>query len=1064
MNQFRFQVRFIDTESRQGSTVEDKSAKKVIANSTRQANEAVIRFSVCGREVELLVDSGADVTTITTRDWEAIRDSADARLLKSISYDPGDWQKLHSYAGENPLGVRCRFKARVRTIEGNKPSKVEEIFVVEGAKTGVLSRNAGIAMELLRVGLNVRTLKIQQNQEIPEEFPSIPNLELEFNVDYKVQPSIDPVFSVPLALRPALKTELDRLLGLKIIEPATGKEKWMSRIMAVKRHNGDVRWVVTMCNPNKAIRRVRFPMPTSESLTTELKGAKVFSKLDIKSAYHHVKLSPASRELTTFMTEWGAFRFTRLVFGVNCAPELFQKIMWTILGSCTGVVIYLDDILIYADTVEQLRQRTEEVKSRLAKNNLTLNSEKCVYEQTEVEFLGLQLSETGIRPTTNKLEAIQNCARPANVPEVRSFLGLINFVGSFIPNLSHRTEPLRRLLKAGNQFSWGSDQQLAFDQLKKAMSSVVQEKGFFDADEDKASTWLYTDASGVGLGAVMLQGKTDAKPGDESLKPIAFASKSLTPTEMAYPQTHREALAVIWAVEKFRLYLIGRKFNLVVDHAPLTYILNRCGNGPKRHQTRSDSYAIRLGEYMFQVWAVKSGNNGGADYLSRALSMESMLEARPFRSSVDLRIATITTKPIKHFREEIVSVSTAEVAEANEQDKAFAAIKTATENGNWTGELIRYAPYREEFRVREKLLLRGNKLVVPKSLVDKILKVVHMNHAGATSMKRTIRDSMWWPGMDAEIDRWVAGCKLCAMVARLTPPEPMHRTRLPEKPWDFIAIDFFSLKSAKVSLLVVVDYFSRHASVRLMPETGAEAVCDQLENLFTTFGYPACIRSDNGPPFQSASMSEWAKNRGIKLSKSVPWAPQMNGEVESKMRGIKKAVIQAEATGGDWRLEVEKHTADYNRAVHPTTGKSPMHLMFGRKIRGYLPTTDWESGDEGLCTDEIRDRDWETKFYSKIKVDHRRRARESSLKVGDRVLTMNMNRLSLEPRFGGKEFIVTEVLPGAVVVQDAEGVTYRRSSSHVKKLNDSEITEESGNIGTTDEGEKGEGEVKLDYT
>ena len=450
-------------------------------------------------------------------------------------------------------------------------------------------------MDLLRVGLNVRMLKIQQNQEISKEFPSIPDFELEFNVDDKVQPSIDPVFSVPLALRPTLKTELDRLLGLKIIEPATGKEKWMSRIMAVKRHNGDVRWVVTMCNPNKAIRRVRFPMPTSESLTTELKGAKVFSKLDIKSAYHHVKLSPASRELTTFMTEWGAFRFTRLVFGVNCAPELFQKIMWTILGSCTGVVIYLDDILIYADTVEQLRQRTEEVKSRLAKNNLTLNSEKCAYERTEMEFLGLQLSETGIRPATNKLEAIQNCARPANVSEVRSFLGLINFVGSFIPNLSHRTEPLRRLLKAGSQFSWGSHQQLAFDGLKEAMSSVVQEKGFFDADEDKASTWLYTDASGVGLGAVLLQGKTDAKPGDESLKPIAFASKSLTPTEMAYPQTHREALAVIWAVERFRLYLIGRKFNLVVDHAPLTYILNRCGNGPKRHQTRSDSYAIRLG-------------------------------------------------------------------------------------------------------------------------------------------------------------------------------------------------------------------------------------------------------------------------------------------------------------------------------------------------------------------------------------------------------------------------------------------------------------------------------------
>ena len=389
-----------------------------------------------------------------------------------------------------------------------------------------------------------------------EKFPGccegigkLKDFQLKVPIDPEIPPVAQPIRLVPYHLRDKLSTKLDEFVELDIIEKVSGPSSWVSPVVVVPKPSGDIRLCVDMRQANMAVKRERFPIPTIDEVLQDLNQNKFFSKLDLTSAYHQIELSPESRDITTFGTHKGLYGYKQLMFGVSCAPEMYQKVLHQVLQECDGAHNILD-VIVHAPTEEEHDKRFENVVRVLSSRGLTLNRDKCHFKMTHLEFMGHVLSARGIGPADVKVKAVVDAREPTNAAEVRSFLGLVNFTARFIPELATVSAPLRQLTKSGESFVGGPEQQQSFDELKKRLSSA-ETLGYFDKN---APTKVIADASPVGLGAVLVQ-----EQGGE-LRVISYASRSLSDTERRYSQTEKEVLAVVWACERFDAYLYGAEF------------------------------------------------------------------------------------------------------------------------------------------------------------------------------------------------------------------------------------------------------------------------------------------------------------------------------------------------------------------------------------------------------------------------------------------------------------------------------------------------------------------------
>ena len=295
------------------------------------------------------------------------------------------------------------------------------------------------------------------------------------------------------------------------------------------------------------------------------------------------------------------------MFGINSAPEVYQHVIQQTLQGCEGVANISDDIIVHGRSTEEHNKRLQQVLERLKEKNLTLNAEKCKFHMTQLVFVGLALTDKGIGPTEDKVRAIVDAREPQNASEVRSFSGLANYNARFIPDFATVAEPLRRLTKKGVRFEFGDEQRKAFTELKKRLSSA-EILGYFDKD---AKTLIITDASPVGLGAVLIQEQHGVK------RIISYASKSLSDVEKRYSQTEKKALAIVWACERFLVHLYGIEFELYTDHKPLETIYS----SRSRPCARIERWILRLQPYKFKVKYLP-GRKNIAEPLSRLSQTE----------------------------------------------------------------------------------------------------------------------------------------------------------------------------------------------------------------------------------------------------------------------------------------------------------------------------------------------------------------------------------------------------------------------------------------------------------
>ena len=347
--------------------------------------------------------------------------------------------QLYPYGSKEPLKTAGCYTAKVAVED---VAVEAEFNVIEGKGQALLGRETATQLKVLSLSPNL-CVNSSEEKNIFQKYKScfeglekLKDFQLNIPIDPCVKPVVQSMRRVPFSLRDKLEKKLNELVDLDVIEKAKGTNPWISPVVVVPKPNGDLRLCVDMRQANGAIVRQRHPILTVDEILHDLNGSTVFTKLDIKWAFHQVELSEESRPITTFVTHKGLFRYKRLMFGISCAPEMYQRVMQQALEGCEGVRNIHDDIIVHGKTAEQYDARLDKALERIQEKGLTLNKEKCKFHMSEIEFMGHLLSAGGIGPTQAKVEDITEARKPESVAEVRSFLGLVNFCARFIPDLA----------------------------------------------------------------------------------------------------------------------------------------------------------------------------------------------------------------------------------------------------------------------------------------------------------------------------------------------------------------------------------------------------------------------------------------------------------------------------------------------------------------------------------------------------------------------------------------------------------------------------------------------------
>ena len=755
-------------------------------------------------------------------------------------------------------------------------------------------------------------------------------------------------------------------------------------------------------------------MPKIEEVHNKMAGGKTFTELDLSHAYEQIiirilfkmVLDDASKDVVTINTHRGLYRYNRLPYGVSSAPGIFQRTMKSLLNGIPYTGILLDNILISGPTDEKHLQNLEEVMKRLSEAGLRLKKSKSRFMQPTLECLGYRIDETGIYPVEAKVKAVQEAPTPTNVTELKAYLGLLNFYGKFLPNLSAELEPLYQLLRKNQRWKWNTEQIRAFERSKTLLQSATV---LVHYDQNKKLT-VSCDASPYGVGAVLSHEMPDG-----SERPIAFASRTLTSAEKKYSQLDKEGLAMVFAVKKFHQFLYGRHFTIYTDHKPLLGIFKCEKPVPLMASGRIQRWALTLAAYEYDLIYRPGKENGNADALSR-LPLKIEPKSTPIPQEVVNLVDHLNQSPVDALK----------IKQWTLRDPVLSQVLKFTLQG-WPAQvndenIKPYLTRKDEISVQDGCLLWGSRVVVPPKGRTDVLNLLHDTHPGMSRMKSLARGHVWWPGIDKEIEEKAKKCSTCQVHQRTPQRVPLHPWEWPHRPWSRIHIDYAGPFMGKMFLLII-DAHSKWLDIHITNSCNTQSTVEKLRMTFANHGLPEMVVSDNGPAFVSKEFEEFMKNNGIRHVKSAPYHPSTNGLVERAVQTFKKAIKKQ---SGTLQTRLSRFLFKYRTTPHTTTGISPAELRWGTKLRSHLTLLQPDVG--------------KTVRYAQHKQKRHcdEHVRQRSVSIGDDVFVRNYSNPKF-PWTAGKVVESTGPISAKVALDDGKIVRRHQDQISSSSTKDSSI-------------------------
>ena len=908
------------------------------------------------------------------------------------------------------------------------------------------------------------------------------------------KPFRERVRRVPLGDLEDLREQLGELKRTGIIRES--RSPYASPIVVVRKKTGSLRLCIDYRTLNRRTIPDQYTTPRIEDALQSLSGAKWFSVMDLKSGYYQIPMNPEDREKTAFITPVGFFEFNRMPQGLSGAPATFQRLMERTVGDMNliEVLVYLDDIIVFGRTLEEHEERLEKVLKRLYEEGLKLSPEKCQFYQSSVHYLGHIVSAEGVSTDPEKLDAVTSWPRPTNVTELRSFLGFCSYYRRFVEGFAKIARPLNELLrtegeddvpelvkpvkpamgprkpKESIQDQWTSKCEEAFIQLKKSLTTAPV---LAYADPSKPYE-LHVDASRDGLGGVLYQEH------DGHLRPVAYVSRSLIPSERNYPTHKLEFLALKWAVvDKLKDYLYGAEFIVKTDNNPLTYLLTTAKLDATGHR-----WLAALSSFMFSLKYRPGVGNRDADALSRrshapndpteewahltSEGVRALCQGTEFRSSGGARAEEIGVSAagvprcycrVTQVEEEgLPRLSKGDLRKEQLKDPLGKLLLKAIETQR--PELLLTDSPREarllhkewdRLQIRQGVVYRRGpsddleekwQLFLPAKFREGVLAALHDNH-GHLGPERTfqlVRDRFYWPCMRGEVEGYCRSCARC--IQRKTLPRqaaPMGHLQS-QGPMELVCIDFLCLEpdlSGQGNVLVVTDHFTRYAQAFPTKDQKATTVAKVLvEKFFVHYGLPQRLHSDQGRDFESRLIKKLLDLLGIQKTRTTPYHPQGDAQPERFNRTLLNMLgTLSSEKKQHWSKHVAAIVHAYNSTVSDVTGYSPYRLMFGREARlpvdlafGISPDHTSAASHKGYV-DRLR-KSLKTAYEkAQVSSDQRglRNKRNFDLKVriqdlqpGDKVLLRNLGipgKHKLADRWKSQPYVICKQLPNLPVYQ-----------------------------------------------
>ena len=950
------------------------------------------------KAVTFQLDNGAEVNILP-------KQYVDTETGKLIEHDNTTLQMWN----KSTMAMHGKCRVKLRNPKNQRKYSVEFKVVDVPNLQPLLGYKACKQMELITINheqfTRVHTCKVKPEDKFGNVFGSslgsIPG-DVHLPTDASIEPSVLPPRRLPHAMKARVKQELDSLVEKEVIAPVPPAEptQWVSQFVVSEKKNGKLRVCIDPKPLNKALKRNYYQLPVIDDILPELSSARVFSKLDLTSAFWQLNLDDESSKLTCFNTPFGRFRWRCLPFGLSVSSEIFQHRLNAALEGLPGVICVADDIVVYgkggddnAALIDHDAKLTR-LLERCSALNIKLNRSKSVFRTTDIPFLAHRITKHGLGPDPQKVEAVLNMPVPEDVQDIQRFVGFVNYLSRYLPSLSDVLEPLRQLTRPEVPWHWTHAQQEALDQVKRLVTAAPV-LAYYNPECELS---IQCDASGKGLGAALLQ----------QGRPIAYASSALTDTETRYASIEREMLAVVFALERFHQYTFGRRTNVISDHKPLEVIVKK---PLVQSQKRLQGKLLRLQKYDFDIDYCPGKHMYLADTLSRAVAPSENLQTSEI-------VNMVTYLPIREERLEQIKHET-------ELDEALQMLKHTILNGwpenrdNLPEQLTPYFSYRDELVVQDGLVFKGHRVIIPQKLRGDMKLKVHASHLGVDGCLRRARRCMFWPNMASEIKHYISTCDVCRTFECSQQKEPLMAHELASRPWERIGTDLFTWNGK--DFLVTVDYYSNFWEIDELESTTSETVIEKLKAHFARYGSPTQVVSDNGPQYTSEAFARFAKAWDFEHVTSSPGNSQANGKAESAVKTAKRILTKTKKAGSDPFIALLDHRNT------PTQGlsTSPSQRLMNRRTRTLLPTS------ANLLQPRIVD----DKAKMKKKVDKQAEYFNKSskklqpLEEGD---TVRMKPLVRGNKTWEKAVVSQRLDERSYLVETSQGL-YRRNRVHLRK-------------------------------